>query len=730
MSSASYDVIAAEVHRKALENVTREMAITLMRTSGSTVVTEGKDFSTCVMDLDAEPIGFAAYVLIHLSSAVMGGRLIADLTRGHEVRPGDGWIINDPQKGGQAHQADVSIVMPTFHRDRHIGWAFSNMHVLDIGGGGVSGYAPGAHEIFEEGLLFPPIQIIRDGLIDPSWEAFIASNVRVSDLVLNDIRSMIAANNTAERKLTQIVDEYGLERHEEYCRISKDLTEQLMRERISAIPDGVYEVRDWAEFDGHEGPDRLLELYLEMEIAGSDMHLRFTGAPQIDAFVNSSYGAMLGQCLSVIMTTLAYGDLPINGGFLRPIHLDVGEPGTIVNSLPPAPCSNAHAETGMRAIKMVKDALSQALSLSGDPVLRGRVAGVGHDCFPGLALFGQNQHGRSTVMFYVDTSTGQGGGAQTVHDGMDAYGPTCAVAGGISDVETHEADDPVLFHWRRLSENSGGPGQRRGGQSLEQAFTVRYADSVAGPLFNACAEVPPRGFGGGYPGAASLHYSIRDTNVEALMAGGRLPLPATLEGDERLGRSKQSRAVLQRGDVLVVRSGGGSGLGDPLLRDAAAIATDLENRYLTVDHVAAVYGVVLTGGAVDEAATATRREEIRAARIGRTPTAALAAPASIGVPVVVDRTGDPAWCCGYCGGHIAPVEENWREGAVVLRETPIRERFDEIGMYVRRREEAPGIVTREYYCGACAGVLSVDVSTDANEPYRAPRLTVAEGAVV
>ncbi len=222
MSTTDYDVIAAEVHRKAIKNLTDEMAITLVRTSGSPIVTESKDFSTCLMDTKPEHLGFSSYVLFHVGSSLIGTQVIVDLVREEGgLRPGDGFVVNDPHTGGAMHQGDVSIIMPTFYGDEHLGWSFANMHVLDVGGVGISGYAPGAHDVWQEGMRFPPVRIIRDGAIDPQWEKYIAANVRAPGAVLNDIRSMISANNTATGKLTQIVDEFGLEAHRSTARSTR-----------------------------------------------------------------------------------------------------------------------------------------------------------------------------------------------------------------------------------------------------------------------------------------------------------------------------------------------------------------------------------------------------------------------------------------------------------------------------------------------------------------------------
>lgn len=718
MSTPEYDVIAAEVHRKSMQNITDEMAITLVRTSGSPIVTESKDFSTCLMNTVPEHLGFSSYVLFHVGSSLIGTQVIAkEASVATDLRPGDGWIVNDPHSAGAMHQGDVSVIMPTFYGDEHIGWSFANMHVLDVGGVGISGYAPGAHDVWQEGMLFPPVRIIRDGMIDSEWEKYIAANVRAPGPVLNDIRSMIASNNTASKKLHGVIDEFGLEQHREYCAINMDLSEQVMRERIEKIPDGTYEAVDWNEFDGHEGPDQLLELRLKLEVDGSDLRYYYTGVPQIDAFINSTMGPMFGQAMTGLMTMMLYGDLPVNGGLWRPINVDIGEPGTIVNAVPPAPVSNAHSEVGMRACKLSKDVLCQALSLSEDPVLRSRIAGQHQDGFPGNALFGNNQHGGVSVVFYPDNAIGSGGGAQTINDGQDAYGLTCTTGGGIPDIENHEGADPVLFLWRRLIPNSGGPGQKRGGQSMDQAYAVHYSDLMAGPGFNACAQVPPHGVGGGYPANAGIFYPVRNTNIGELLDKGVLPIRERLEGDEESVRSKLTHLKLEHDDVFVALSGGGGGVGDPLLRDPEAVARDVAFEYTTPDHATSVYGVVLDGeGAVDEAATAAKRDEIRAGRIGGTPNKDLKAPDSVGVSLLHNGEG---WTCGSCAEHLAADGGNWREGATLV-ERPIADRYAEMGMQVRDRVEAPRVMMREHFCPSCAMSLGVDVATEDLEMLVAP----------
>ena len=161
------------------------------------------------------------------------------------------------------HQGDVSIIMPTFYEDEHLGWSFANMHVLDVGGVGISGYAPGAHDVWQEGMRFPPVQIIRDGTIDAEWETYIAANVRAPGrgAQRHPLDDRVQQHGR-QRKLNQIIDEFGLEAHRSTARSTRTSRSRCCASASPRCPDGVYEAVDWNEFDGHDGPDQLLELRL------------------------------------------------------------------------------------------------------------------------------------------------------------------------------------------------------------------------------------------------------------------------------------------------------------------------------------------------------------------------------------------------------------------------------------------------------------------------------------
>jgi N-methylhydantoinase B len=702
------DPILAEVIGNRLHNITLEMASTLIRTSGSPVLTEAKDFSTAVFDRKREHVGFSGYVIAHIGSSLEGVRAV-EREYGDDLHRYDHFICNDPYTSGAIHQGDVGIISPLFWSSQLVGWAFSNAHVLDVGGMSPGGWAPVAFDCYGEALRFPAVRIVREGEFVRDIERLLVNNVRLP-IVLNDVRSLVAANNAAQARLSDLLDQYGLETYEAYCERNKDLTEEVVRSRIAAIPDGIYEAIDWVEYDGH-GVDGLWKIHLRVIVDGSEAVLDFSDTdPQCTGFANAGYGAMVGLVGAMVMFNLAW-DAPINAGIFRPVRLVLPEPGTVLNPVVPAPVSCGHMEGASKAGRAMFEAFGKALSLSSQPRLRLRPAAAGVNAWPGNSWAGLSQYGEYTAFAVMDCGSG-GMGGQTVIDGLDVSSYEAQLSNGIPDVEINEGYYPMLYLWRRLNRDSGGPGLNRGGLGLDFAWAPHGTEALLGTLENALAAVPSRGMMGGYPGATHFFNVVRGTGIiDALAERRRLPQSVEeLGGQEETLINHIAGVPLPKTDVFHQITGGGAGMGDPLLRPPERVGHDVRDRYITVDQARSAYGVVCDGeGIVDVPATKKARQAIRRERIGGDPSRA-APDAEQWVPAVVLEAN--SFACGHCGQSLGSA--NWKNGAHA-RSFDLARRLGEMGLRVKSRRD-PIMVLHEWSCPGCATLLETNLYPEGMEP--------------
>lgn len=702
----TFDIIDVEVHQKSLRNIANEMAVTLMRTSGSPVVTDAKDFSTSILDDKAEQLTFAGHVTFHVSTAVAGVQAVLRNNPIEDIRPGDGFICNDPHSSGAIHQGDVGIVMPFFAQGAIVGWGYVNAHLLDVGGSAVSGFAAGAFDNYSEALAFPAVRVIRNGQLDNQWQKFISNNVRMAGTVINDIRSMIAANNVGSRRITALVDEMGMDRFRALNEAGKDLSERAMRDIVSRLPDGTYESVDWVEYDGR-GTEGLYEVRVRMVVSGDDMTLQYRGGDQVDCFINGAWPAVVGQSWTTILAQLAY-DVPVNAGIWRPVTFDLGPAGTIVNAVAPAPVTMSHIQTGMRINKLLTDVFSQACSLSADPRTAARVASQSAQDQTYFTAYGMDRRtGQPAMAFPMSVGMSTGGPAQTNSDGMEVYAAQCMSGCDMPDVELEETSQPGMILWRRIACDTGGAGVTRGGLGVDTAMAILHCDRMNGGAYTNTALIPPRGAAGGLPGAAGSWKLWRKTNLLDLLDSHVFPDADRIEGEVPEGTATVTDFQINRGDVYDVIHGGGGGLGDPLRRAPALVANDIANGFVSPEVAREVYGVVLgADGKPDLPACNAARQAIRVARIGGEPTRPVTADAPLFAPL---RSADGAWQCTQCGETLGETARNWREGAV-SHEADVSDRFAELRSQVRARREGDPVVIREHFCPGCASSLGVDIS--------------------
>jgi N-methylhydantoinase B len=707
-TTTTHDPILAQVIARRLEAVCEEAAITLNHSSGSPIVTEANDFSTSLVSPEGDVIAFSSYLPPHFVSAMNAIRDVLRTVDLATVEPGDHFAANDPYTAQPLHAADPSIITPIFAEGEIVAWAYSSVHVLDIGGLNAGGWIPGSFDRYGEGFMFPLMKVVSGGKWDKKFVQLYLANVRMAES-LNDLRSCVAANNTTASRLQEVFERYGAATVQRYAAINIELSEAHARERIALLPDGTYTAVDFVEYDGH-GSEGLHRLSVSLTVRGDELLIDLSDSPpEANCFINATRAAALGWVFGALIRTL-FPDLPINAGIHKPLRVVMAEPGTMLNPSRHAATSAGHMESGTKVLRAFHKALHRAVSLSEDAGVRRRAAGLGGNVAPHNVVNGLNAAGVPEVWVSFD-SLGTGLGAQSNTDGRDCGCYEDMTGARMLDVELEETAS-ALHYYRRLTPNSGGHGFRRGGMGIDSAWRLQGLRSASLTMFSNVTRIPSQAPGGGLPGGGTgnriFHGGIGDGSPTDL--GERLMREPALEGGGEQPPSHATNLPLDAADVVRCFGAGGSGLGDPLFREPPRVLEDLENEMITAEVVPTIYGVVIAERAVDEAATAQRRRAIRAERLGAEPVREPEPMLEYRSPMRIEGA---SFVCNHCGESLGPRDGNWKDRAA-KRSWPLDERAAQLGTKVRH---ATALELRlwELYCPACATLLEAEICA-ADEP--------------
>jgi N-methylhydantoinase B len=574
--------LAAVIHG-ALENIAIEMGHKLMRMSYSSIIRESEDFGAALTDATGRQLCECTMSTPLQSGPIPGyieGILRELSKRGDTVNPGDVFMHNDAY-GGASHGPDVGFAVPIFHKGALAGFSVTTAHHLDIGA-----LTPGscgivdAVDAYAEGLQFKAIRVYEAGRkVEPVWQ-ILRSNIRIADLVVGDMEAQVAAARIGADRYAQLLDQYGLDTVTGAYEDLLDYSEKLMRDAISAIPDGVYNARTYIDGYLDSADPALKELPIEatLTIKGSNIHVDLTGtAPQTPnkpinmPFVGTVDCAVWLTLRSILLDSEVYGNIPQNSGLTRPITIFAPK-GCLANPIFPAPViarfcpGNALADTVMKAIA---PAVPRQVS-----------AGIGN-----LRVMAFSGVSNGNPWVHMEIMEGAYGGRYG-KDGMDAVDTLYANTRNnpVEDIESHL---PLRVLNYELRENVAGPGQWRGGIGSIRAFELLQDGAVSvegdGQRFN------PWGFIGGSDGSpAKVELSHLDGSME------NLP-------------SKIPYRHLAKGDRITAYGPCGGGYGDPMLRAPEDVLDDVLDGLLDADMARAAYGVIVNDTRLDLAATQALR---------------------------------------------------------------------------------------------------------------------------
>ncbi|TFL18719.1 hydantoinase B/oxoprolinase family protein [Jannaschia formosa] len=553
----SIDGVTLAVLAGRMEQIADEMDATLFRAAFNPIIAEAHDASHGLYHAETGDTLVQGKSGLPIFVGVMSFAVKAVIDRCAEEggpREGDTWIFNDAHIGG-THLSDMRLVRPVFRDGRLFCWLASVGHWHDVGGAVPGNYNPQATEAFQEGFVLPPVRLIRDGEMQRDVVDILMRNTRLPASAQGDLNGQLGALDLGQRRMAELLDEYGAETLGEALDALGDRAETLMRAEIAALPDGRWEAEDFLDNDGI-GADPL-PIRVALEIAGDRMTLDFAGtAPRTAGPVNIALPTAVATAYVAIKHI--FPDMPANAGVMRPVDMRVPE-GSLLSAEFPAPVGG-YTETILRMIDVIFSAAAQAVP--------DRVVANAYGTINALSIAGRRANGARWVMF---SFYGGGHGGTPEGDGLN-HGNAPISTATIPPLEILEAAYPVMFRQWALRPDSAGVGRHRGG--LGAVYEIELLEEKAEAfLFGERGRFPPRGVAGGGDAAMNRFDYEQDE--------GRAVPPLA---------SKMTGMKLRRGQTVRLETPGGGGYGPAAERPAEAVARDVALGYLSEGAADAAYG--------------------------------------------------------------------------------------------------------------------------------------------
>lgn len=556
--------VAYQVMWNRLISVVEEQAQALVRTAFSTSVREAGDLSAGVYNAEglmlAQAVTGTPGHVNAMADAV--AHFIRRIGR-QNINEGDVYITNDPWEG-TGHLHDITVVSPSFHKGRHVGFFACTAHVVDIGG---RGFGADAASVYEEGLHIPIMKFADRGVVDHTLIRIVRSNVREPDQVVGDLYALATCNDIGHRRLTEMMDEFALTDLEGIGDFILENSRRATLERIAALP------RETASgamrIDGFDTP---IDLKVKLEIAEDRIHCDFTGTSGIDKKgINVPLVYTKAYACYALKCAIA-PEIPNNAASLAPFEVSAPE-GTIVNAVHPAPVALRHIIG-----HMIPDTVYDAL----DKILPATVPAEGAGCLCNFQVSLRPVPGKQGRRSEVLTFNSGGAGARPTVDGLNAT----AFPSGVMTmpIEATEHTGPVIIWRKELRPDSGGAGKFRGG--LGQFMEVGAAE---GHEFDFSAmfdrvDHPARGRQGGGNGA-----------------------PTIIAQDDGAAMQGKGKQYVPEGRRVMLALPGGAGYGKTSDRDTALVARDLAHGYISAEAAKKAYG--MSAEAVDAVLSAVAKGE-------------------------------------------------------------------------------------------------------------------------
>lgn len=502
------DPVTLSVLSSALEGIAEEVGAVLIRGSYSSNIKERRDCSAALFEAAGRMVAQAEHIPVHLGAMPEAVAAVMAL----DPSPGDVFVLNDPYIGG-THLPDITLVSPMTVDGEILGYAVTRAHHSDVGGMRPGSLPSDSREIYQEGVIVPPVRLVRAGeQVDDILE-FLLANVRTPSVRRGDLRAQLAANSLGERRLIELCARHSTAVAAEAFDAVIDYTERRTRAVIDELPDGTYTADDVLEGDGVT--EDLVPIRVAVTIRGSDVVVDFAGTSDaVVGNVNCTLAVTRSACFFAVRVLLP-SDFPANAGTYEAVEVRAPE-GSLVHAQHPSAVVAGNTETSQRIADTVLAALGTAKDLYAQ----------GQGTMNNMVIGGRNW------TYYETIGGGQGAGP----DGPGDSGVHVGMSNTLNTpAEALELEYPMRIEAQHLIDGSGGAGTHRGGDGIERS--VRVLEGASLSLLTDRRRRAPRGAAGGSDGAPGTN----------LLNGSPLPAKCDVE--------------LAAGDVVTIHTPGGGGWG-------------------------------------------------------------------------------------------------------------------------------------------------------------------------
>jgi N-methylhydantoinase B len=538
------DPIKLEVYRHLLSAIAEEMGAVLRKASFSPNIKERRDYSCALFDAHGNMIAQAAHIPVHLGSMPLSVKSAIDKFNNNKtgLLPGDTIILNDPFLGG-THLPDITMVTPVFisgtsterkdplapefdlsANDLPVAFVASRAHHADIGG--ISpGSMPIAREIYQEGLIIPPVKIACHDTINQDVLDLITANVRTPDERSGDIKAQFGANRRGVDRLLELIQRYSIQEVSQYMQELLAYSEWMTRRLISELPDGIFSFIDYLDDNGIA--NKKVPIKVAITIKNDSAVVDFSGSgSQQESSVNAVYAITL-SAVNYVFRSLIGLDTPNNSGCLVPIKI-IAPKGTVLNAVHPAPVAGGNVETSQRIVDVLLGALAQACP--------DRIPAASQGTMNNVSIGGWDPF-REKYFTYYET-IGGGTGASLVDDGISAVHSHMTNTLN-TPIEALEYAYPLQVIQYEIRLDSGGRGAHQGGDGIVRK--IKLLSNAQVTLLTERRRTLPYGLSGGEPGKKGENILIHDGKEKYLPGKGSF-----------LG---------VKGDILCIFTPGGGGYG-------------------------------------------------------------------------------------------------------------------------------------------------------------------------